>query len=327
MNRNRLSLPRPGFLATLASVLLAWPMAAQSETVDTVHKSFTVEPGGRLVVDVAEGALDVTTTAGKELTVEVVSKVAADSKEREQQFLKDHAVTFDQSSGTVTIRSTRPASSRSIFDFWRRGVRADVRFTIATPERFNVDLKTAGGAVKVTGVTGDVHTETSGGGLQFAQITGPIHGATSGGSIHLDACAGAAKIHTSGGGISVHAHRGDLSADTNGGGITLDGITGNVTASTSGGGIHATWLASPTAESRLSTSGGSVSVMLPEKAAVDLDAATSGGSVRSDFSVDGTRRASSLKGRINGGGPLLYLRTSGGGVRVTSARQSAALPR
>jgi DUF4097 and DUF4098 domain-containing protein YvlB len=301
--------PRPRVAAALAGLLLASPTTARSETVDTVRKSFTVEPGGRLVVDVGTGALDVTTTRGKDVSVEIVTRVSAGSKESETEFLRSHAVTFDHTGGTVTIRSPRRSASRSLFDFWRTRVSANVRFSIAVPERFDADLDTAGGAIEVTGLSGTLRAETSGG------------------SIRLDGCTGAAKVHTSGGSITVRAHRGDVKADTSGGGINVDGVTGSLHAETSGGAIRAVWPTAPTAASRLSTSGGSVTVSLPETAALDLDASTSGGGVHSDFSVDGTRSRNHLKGRINGGGPLLYLHTSGGGVHVTSMRQSASLAR
>ncbi len=75
---------------------------------------------------------------------------------------------------------------------------------------------------------------------------------------------------------------------------------------------------------RLETTGGGVSVTLPEKAALDLDAATSGGGVRSDFAVDGATGRQQLKGRINGGGPLLFLRTNGGGIEVTRAESAVS---
>lgn len=52
--------------------------------------------------------------------------------------------------------------------------------------------------------------------------------------------------------------------------------------------------------------------------AVDLDARSSGGGVHSDvpITVQGAQDNDMLRGRINGGGPKLVLRSSGGGIRV-----------
>ena len=54
---------------------------------------------------------------------------------------------------------------------------------------------------------------------------------------------------------------------------------------------------------------------------VDLDASTSGGRVWTDFSVPYTdeRHQSQLRAPLNGGGPWLYLHTSGGGISVRRA--------
>ena len=51
---------------------------------------------------------------------------------------------------------------------------------------------------------------------------------------------------------------------------------------------------------------------------MDLDASTSGGRVSTDFAVpsSGERHQSELHAPINGGGPRLYLHTSGGGISV-----------
>ena len=66
------------------------------------------------------------------------------------------------------------------------------------------------------------------------------------------------------------------------------------------------------------TSGGNIVVNLIESIAIDLDAKTSGGRVITDFpiTVKGEFKESALKGRINGGGPLMYLRTSGGKIHI-----------
>ena len=52
--------------------------------------------------------------------------------------------------------------------------------------------------------------------------------------------------------------------------------------------------------------------------AVDVDAHASGGHVETDIpvTVQGEISRSTLKAKINGGGPELYLRTSGGSIHI-----------
>jgi hypothetical protein len=70
----------------------------------------------------------------------------------------------------------------------------------------------------------------------------------------------------------------------------------------------------------LSTSGGSVRVAVDKSADFRLDASTSGGGVHAAGLTirleNGGLGKSRLVGDVNGGGPLLKLRTSGGGIDV-----------
>ena len=97
--------------------------------------------------------------------------------------------------------------------------------------------------------------------------------------------------------------------------------TGAIDASTSGGGVTASLLGQPKEDCRLNTSGGSISVSLGKDIHMDLDASASGGGVWTDFPLpsSGGRHQRELRAPLNGGGPLLYLHTSGGGISVRRA--------
>ena len=87
---------------------------------------------------------------------------------------------------------------------------------------------------------------------------------------------------------------------------------------TSGGSVSARLAKQPEGDCALRTSGGSIEVQLAEKVAVNLDASTSGGRVITDIpvTVQGELKRTALKSKINGGGPALYLHTSGGNVHI-----------
>ncbi len=163
---------------------------------------------------------------------------------------------------------------------WGWGRNANVRFSIKVPAEYNIDVKTGGG------------------------------------SIDLDDLNGKVKVRTSGGSIALGKIQGNVDAKTSGGSIRVDEVAGNIDAHTSGGSIKATLTKQPTADCRLTTSGGSVTAYLAPDIAVNLVASTSGGGVRSDFKVNGYLTKRSIEGEINGGGPQLLLRTSGGSVSV-----------
>ena len=144
---------------------------------------------------------------------------------------------------------------------------------------------------------------------------------TSGGAIRITDVAGDVDASTSGGSISIEGVSGRVKAHTSGGRIDASEITGAIDASTSGGSVTASLLGQPREECRFYTAGGSINVTLANDAHVNLDASTSGGRVSTDFPVtfQATGMSSELRAPINGGGPLLYLHTSGGGITVRRA--------
>jgi DUF4097 and DUF4098 domain-containing protein YvlB len=91
-----------------------------------------------------------------------------------------------------------------------------------------------------------------------------------------------------------------------------------VKASTSGGPINAVLLSPVPGDVTLSTSGGGVTVKVAEQTAFNLDAETSGGGVSCDLpvTIQGKKENHRLKGAVNGGGPAVELRSSGGGIRI-----------
>ena len=108
-----------------------------------------------------------------------------------------------------------------------------------------------------------------------------------------------------------------MHAKTSGGSIKVDEVLGPIEARTSGGSIRAQLSQQPHGPCHLGTSGGNVEVSLAADIGLQVDARTSGGRVSTDFSVpQGTLDKNSLKGSINGGGPLMTLRTSGGSIRL-----------
>ena len=299
-------------------MLAAAGSPARAATEEHVEKTFEIGSGGKLVVDVNVGSVEVKGENRKDVRVEVNRKastrgILGANEEKERAELKANEVTFGQEGNSVVVKSRRDKNAPK-----NSNVNLSARYTVLVPQQFAADVKTSGGGIRVEQLTGELKAHTSGGGLRFTSIKGPIDGHTSGGGIELSSSEGTAVIKTSGGGIKVHDHKGDLTARTSGGGIDVDRVEGNVQASSSGGSVNAALTKTPTGDCRLETSGGGITLRLPETASVTVDAKTSGGSVQSDLPVKvvGTKKHDSLKGEINEGGKAVYLRTSGGSIHV-----------
>lgn len=318
--------------AALAAALgLLAITAAHAATDSNIRRTFGVAQGGTLTVDADLGNLTIT-GGGSGVTVEVKRRAHASSRSRADEIFKQYEVKMDQSGNDVrvTARYDHPFS----WFHWTDDL--DVDFVVSVPANYNLQLKTSGGNIKVGDLHGDIRAHTSGGDVSLARIAGPVDASTSGGDVSLDAGNGRIVLRTSGGGVHIGQANGsvdaktsggsieiiraaaDVYAHTSGGGITIDEAFGSLDASTSGGSIRARLAQQPRGESKLSTSGGSIVVSLAPNVSLDLDAHSSGGEVATDvpMTIQGKQSDDTLNGRINGGGPRLTLRTSGGDIRV-----------
>ncbi|GAB4381599.1 MAG: DUF4097 family beta strand repeat-containing protein [Calditrichia bacterium] len=308
-------------------LLIPFLMIFPADSNDVIHKTFSVEEGGTLLLDTDRGSIEVGTIPENYVKIEVIREVRRGGDE---SLLEDFILEFDQRGNDVEVIG----KLKKPWGFKGRHIR--IRFKVKVPRKYNVELKTAGGSISVEDLEGRVSTQTSGGSLHFGNITGPVEGKTSGGSITLENCRSTAflktsggsitigdvegnvEAHTSGGSITISRARGNVLARTSGGGITVEEVMGTIDASTSGGSVEARISRQPEGNCRLKTSGGSIVVYLNDEVAVDVDAKTSAGKVETDFkvTVSGTIRKGELRGEINGGGPELYLRTSGGDIKI-----------
>ena len=312
---------------TIFAVLALIALSAGAATNDTVRKSFNVGDGGTITLDADIGDIHVTSGGSGSLTIDVVRSA------RSAEVLKDHELTFDQSGNDVNVRSKFDRDFRGWFE-WRSPL--EVHYEIRVPAHYNINLKTSGGDIKAGDIGGTAEVRTSGGDIALAHVNGAVRANTSGGDVSIESASGAITARSSGGDVTIHDAAstidaktsggsieikrvgGTVMARTSGGGIRIDDASDTIDASTSGGSIHARFSRQPRGDSRLSTSGGGVTVELASSIGAELDAHSSGGGVHSDVpvTVQGSQDDDSLRGRINGGGPRLVLRTSGGGISV-----------
>lgn len=301
----------------LAAGLLVWALAGAIvlRAGETETRSFKVGSGGTLTLDSERGSIEIVARGRKEVTVEVTKKLPL-GWFGDQDDLNDFTVEYDQSGDNVTITG-RFLDSHGWGDHNRR---LRVHYKVTVPEKYNLDLETSGGSITVSDLEGEVDVRTSGGSLDLGDIDGPVNARTSGGSISLDGSSGRTELQTSGGGITVGRVGASLEANTSGGSIHVKEVLGAVELETSGGSIIATITGQPKGDCSLKTSGGGITVYLSKDVKVDVNAKTSGGNVSCDLpiTVQGLLGKTEVKGKINGGGPELYLRTSGGSIKIHS---------
>ncbi len=298
--------------ATVSAVIV------QARVDRVVEKFFSVTGAGTLRVETQGGEIRV--SPGNDSVIRVTAKqnIRANSEAEADELLKKLELSFDLNGNDLRVVSKydrRPSGFR--MGSWPP---VQVDFVVTVPANYATALHTSGGSITVGDLNGKAELRTSGGGIKLGKMGGVVDAKTSGGSIALEGARGAVELKTSGGNISVGRVAGTADLSTSGGSIKIDAVANTLRAHTSGGSIRANITGPLKEECSLSTSGGSVRVSVDKTAAFRLDASSSGGDVDAEGLTltleKASRDRSRLAGAVNGGGPLLKLRSSGGGIAV-----------
>jgi DUF4097 and DUF4098 domain-containing protein YvlB len=193
-----------------------------------------------------------------------------------------------------------------------------------------INAESGGGSVVVvSGLQGAV-LETGGGSIEVQRCRGSLKVTTGGGSIDLGEIGGPAEIETGGGSIRLSSATGLVRAQTGGGSIALNGVPA-ARAETAAGGIVARFVSgTERSDSVLETSAGDITVYLAPnlsmtiRASIDL---ANGHRIRSDFSEirvvtqggEWGPGSATAEGNLNGGGPVLKVRTTTGNINFIRA--------
>jgi len=214
----------------------------------------------------------------------------------------------------------------------------------------DASLRTGGGSIRVESTSGKLEAETGGGGITVTSCGQGAVLQTGGGSISVERCGGRLKASTGGGSIELGQISGPAEVETGGGSIRLTSATGLVHAETGGGSIELNGVPCARAEtgaggivakfvpgsqrtdSMLETAAGDVTIYLTSNLNVTVRAdieLANGHSIHSDFSEirvnseggDWGPKTISAEGSLNGGGPMVKVRTVSGNISIRRGPQ------
>jgi DUF4097 and DUF4098 domain-containing protein YvlB len=180
-----------------------------------------------------------------------------------------------------------------------------------------IEAHAGSGSIRIREAGGDVTAETGSGSIEARRVGGAFRAQTGSGAIAGLEVTGAVTVQTGSGSIEVSQRGGgDVTASSSSGSIDLKGIRGGLTVKSSSGTVRAA--GEQTSEWRLSTSSGGVYLDFAGEAAFELDAHSNSGGIDLAFpiTVSGKIDRRTLRGPVNGGGPLLHVRTSSGGIHI-----------
>jgi hypothetical protein len=159
-----------------------------------------------------------------------------------------------------------------------------VHIQVQVPPLAALDLHSGDGHIMVNGITGQARLDTGDGHITVQNFTGNLRGHTGDGHMSIDGSFSDLDLRTGDGHIDLSVHPGSKMS--------------------SGWMIH--------------TSDGRVNARLPEDLAAELYAHTGDGRIVLDLpvSVSGSIERTRVRGKLNGGGPLLEITTGDGGIRI-----------
>ncbi len=125
-------------------------------------------------------------------------------------------------------------------------------------------------------------------------------------------------IHSTNGSLKVYGGMGRMRLETTNGKIVAEDVRGSLRCKTTNGSIVARLDKLFDDEMSFKSTNGSIKLYLPADANVDIKAKTTNGSIKCELPIDREDYSSSkkLSGSINKGGPLVYLKTINGSIRI-----------
>jgi hypothetical protein len=324
--------PRSLAAAALLAVLVSASPARAQQATGSFQRTLTVS--GPVDLEVLSGSGSIEVRAGQAGRIEVSGRVRADNwrlfsgrlsaQERVRRI--EAKPPIEQLGNRVTIGRIDDEDLRDS---------VSISYTVVVPPDATVVSKAGSGSHLIDGIRGAVTASSGSGSIHVRNAGGDVRATTGSGSILAESVTGSFSANTGSGsidgtsvkgGITVKTGSGTIAVSQSGGGpveassgsgsIRLTGLHGSLRASTSSGTLRVE--GQPTSDWRLSSSSGSVTIELAGQPAFALDAHSNSGRIDTSYpvTVTGTVGRRELRGSVNGGGPLLHVRTSSGGIRI-----------
>jgi hypothetical protein len=190
----------------------------------------------------------------------------------------DVQVTGNQSGNHVEIKLHK--TSHVCIGVCMQSIRVEVR----VPRESDLNIHTEDGDVRADGVRGNLQFETGDGDVRLRDVEGSLHADSHDGNVDVS---GRFEV------LNLHTGDGNIDAEVNAASAPQPG-----------------WL--------LRSGDGNIRLRLPDDLGADLDAHSGDGEMHFGFPItaSGIGKENSMRGKINGGGISIELRTGDGDIKV-----------
>ncbi|MEW6127971.1 MAG: DUF4097 family beta strand repeat-containing protein [Acidobacteriota bacterium] len=292
----------------LLTFVFAFLSLFPSASTDEWKKSFTIENIPKLRVESGDANIRVLASESKTVDVRVISdgyKIGDDGIK----------IIDRQNGDNVEIEVRFP---RRWFQMNWRSKRVDIEINV--PRETNLDLNTGDGRIDLSGVKGEILLRSGDGKINLTDVHGRLSAKTGDGNIEMRNVKGEISMSTGDGRIEATGLEGAFRAETGDGRLRIQGRFDALDIRTGDGGIEATALDGSKTESNwsLKTGDGDITLRLPETLSADVEMHTNDGHIDLNIpvSVVGRTGNNEIRGRINSGGKMLYLKTGDGSIRL-----------
>jgi hypothetical protein len=304
---------------------------SQEGKTPTITKTFELNQPGTLNSKSSGGGITVLSHNASNVEVQAFVRkngtVLSPSDPMVDDVLENYDLEIEKNGSVITAIAER----RTNFSLVKN---TGIYFTIIVPREMSCDVSSSGGGLRISGVEGthdfsssggsvilentggNTRAKSSGGQVKATNHMGDIHLTSSGGGVTLDEARGSVYAHSSGGGVHLTDVHGEVDAGSSGGGVSVSGECAYVKAKSSGGSVRVN-ISNLSKELYLQSSGGGVDAIIQHGDQLGLDLDLSSSSVKIELhNFSGRSEKDHVKGSMNEGGIPVYMRASGGSVKV-----------
>jgi hypothetical protein len=297
----------------LVLLALTVVMPAYAESQGQFERTLKVT--GAPDVEVSTGSGDITVRTGDSNTVRVIGRIRASNNWFGGGASSDEKIKRLESNPPVEQTGNMIRIGRIDDPELRRNI--SISYEVTLPASSNLRANTGSGNAQVDGVTAPVKVSTGSGDVKLSNISGEVRANTGSGNVNAENIKASFHGETGSGDVRIRGTgTGDVFASTGSGNIEVQDMKGSLRARTGSGDVTAAGVA--TSAWDVQTGSGNVTMQLPNNAGFELNAETSSGSidVNREITMSGNLNKHHVRGKVNGGGALLTLRTGSGDIQI-----------
>ena len=306
------------YLITMGWALATVPAFALVER--RIERRFEVPVNAVLKVDTFTGAVRITEEPdSKTIEVVVIQTAEVDTDAAMDSRLAPLTLKMSQRNGTVSLTADywKPLTWS-----WKTWPPVNLVYEIKVPRRCDVQVATREGTIVIGSLEGHVVLSNESGNIFTDEIRGPVTAHSTTGAVAITAATGPIDASTLRGNIMVGRAGGRTRLSSQGGYIEVQQASGELVIRGNGSDAKVGFAPPVRSPADIKLSGGELALVLDTNSACTLDVRSSifgKVGVRGELPLTvlaGGEGWSSLEATVNGGGPRITARASGGNVVV-----------